>query len=177
MKVLERSFEAILWNSRFLTLLACIASLLGAVAMFFVASVDAFSLAGQVSGYGARGQTAAERAVLRIEIVTGVASFVDGFLFALVLLIFAIGIYELFVSKIDAAEHSGLAGNILYVKSLDDLKERLAKVILLILIVRYFEFALHREPDTPLDLLYLGIGIALVGLALWFTRPSNNERA
>ncbi len=170
MKALERGFEAILWNSRFLTLLACVASLIGAIAMFYVATVDAIVLAAHFLHYGDAAQSAAEHATLRTEIVTGVASFVDGFLFALVLLIFAVGIYELFVSKIDQAENSEFAENILFVRSLDDLKDRLAKVILLILIVRYFEFALHREPATPLDLLYLAIGIALVGLALWFTR-------
>jgi hypothetical protein len=37
---IERVFESILWNSRFLTLVAVVASLIGAIVMFFVAGSD-----------------------------------------------------------------------------------------------------------------------------------------
>ncbi|NWG87245.1 MAG: YqhA family protein, partial [Hydrogenophilaceae bacterium] len=56
--------------------------------------------------------------------------------------------------------------------SLDDLKARLAKVILMILIVTLFEEALKMKLETTLDLLYLGGGIALIGLALYLTHKS-----
>ncbi len=40
----------------------------------------------------------------------------------------------------------------------------------LILIVRYFEFALEAPIAGALDLLYLAIGIALIALSLFLTR-------
>ena len=177
MKRIERGIEWALWNSRFLTLIAVIASLAGAFAMFFVASVDAVDLWGAVLRYADRGLTDAEHAGLRSEIVARVAASIDGFLFAVVLLIFALGIYELFISKIDAAESSEVAEHVLLIRSLDDLKDRLAKVILLILIVRYFEFALHSDARGPLELLYLALGIGLIALALRLTSHQTPDAA
>lgn len=171
MRALKSAFEWLLWNCRFLTLIAVLASLYGALAIFYVAAVDAVVLAGSVREYGSAHLTAAARFQLRTGIVTSVAGFIDGFLFALVLLIFAIGIYELFVSDLKIVESQAAVRRILVVKNLDDLKERLAKVILLILIVRYFEYALHTDPESALDVLYLGIGIALIAIALYLSKP------
>jgi uncharacterized membrane protein YqhA len=54
------------------------------------------------------------------------------------------------------------------------LKARLAKVILMILIVRFFEHAISMKFDTPLDLLYLAAGIALIGVALFLSHDSSH---
>ena len=61
------------------------------------------------------------------------------------------------------------------IESLDDLKARLAKVILMILIVTLFEEALKMNLTTTLDLLYLGGAIALVGVALYFTHKAESH--
>ena len=53
-----------------------------------------------------------------------------------------------------------------------DLKARLAKVILMILIVTLFEEALNMKISSPLDLLYLGGAIALIGAALFLTHKA-----
>jgi uncharacterized membrane protein YqhA len=79
------------------------------------------------------------------------------------------GLYELFISKIEVAENSELASRILLIRSIDDLKDRLAKVIFLVLIVKYFEYALHGSYTTPLELLQLAAGILLLAGALWLT--------
>ncbi len=57
----------------------------------------------------------------------------------------------------------------LHIESLDDLKNRLAKVILMILIVTFFEQVLKMKFETPQSLIYLSGGIALIGLALYLT--------
>jgi uncharacterized membrane protein YqhA len=175
MNALETIFERVLWASRFLTLIAVIASSFGAIGLLYVASVDAFGTFSAIVRYGDRTLDAATHAALRLEIVTGVAEFVDGFLFALVLLIFSFGIYELFISKIDAAERSPVAKRILLIDSLDDLKERLVKVIFVILIVRYFEFAVHQHVATALDLLFLAFGIFAIAIALYLTKPKDGS--
>lgn len=170
-KAIERAFESVLWNVRFVTLIAVVASLVGSFALFYVAILDVARLFSELAHYGDASLGAAAHDAIRLEIVTSVAEFVDGFLFALVLLIFAFGIYELFIGKIDAAERSEVAKRILLIRSLDDLKERLAKVIFLILVVRYFESAIHRPVETSLDLLYLAMGIVLVAVGLYLTKP------
>jgi len=70
-----------------------------------------------------------------------VVEIIDGYLLATVLIIFALGFYELFISKMDDAENSNNASKILVIHSLDDLKNRLVKVVLMILIVKFFEYA------------------------------------
>ena len=57
----------------------------------------------------------------------------------------------------------------LLISNLDDLKSRLAKVVLMILLVRYFEHALGMGFDSALDLLLFAAGIALLGLALYLS--------
>jgi uncharacterized membrane protein YqhA len=89
------------------------------------------------------------------------------------LLIFALGLYELFISKIDLADSSQHASNVLMISSLDDLKSRLAKVVMMILVVRYFEFALGMDFNTPMDLLQFAGGIALLGLALYLSHMAD----
>lgn len=60
--------------------------------------------------------------------------------------IFAMGIYELFISKIDPASRTDESRpNWLQIHSLDDLKSAVGKVILMILIVRLFESAVKMK--------------------------------
>jgi uncharacterized membrane protein YqhA len=170
---IERLFESILWNSRFLTLVAVVASLIAAIVMFFVAASDVLGLFSLARQYSNNVLNVPEHLAMRARIVASVAQSVDGFLFALVLIIFALGIYELFIghfiSHIEAGEERELAQRLLVVRSLDDLKEKLAKIIFLILIVRYFEYALDTNISTPSELLSLAAGIVFIAIAIWFT--------
>jgi uncharacterized membrane protein YqhA len=115
------------------------------------------------------------RANLRGETVTHIVEVIDGFLLASVLLIFAMGLYELFIGKIDVAGDSETSKNVLHIDTLDDLKNRLAKVILMILIVNFFEQVLKMQFETPQSLIYLSGGIALIGLALYLTHQSEGH--
>jgi uncharacterized membrane protein YqhA len=165
--MLERGFERLLWGSRLIVLLAVVASLVVSVAMFFVSTVDVMEVLSHVARYAAtRG---AEHDELRSDIVAAVVEVVDGYLLASIMLIFSLGLYELFVSRIDLAEGSEFAERVLLIRSLDDLKDRLAKVVLLILVVKFFEYALQLSFRTPLDLLYLAVGVLLVSAALYLS--------
>lgn len=170
MKLIESYFEKLLWNSRLVVLVAVCASLLVSMIMFYVASVDAWHLIGQAIQYNAQSALgAAERLELRTVIVAHVVEIVDGYLLAAIMLIFSLGLYELFISRIDIAEKSDLASRVLLIRSLDDLKDRLAKVVLLILVVKFFEYALHLEIHKAVDLLYLAVGIVMVAAALFLS--------
>jgi len=174
-KKIEKWFEYLLWNSRFIVLFAVVASAFASLIMFYLATVDAFYMMTHFIGYASPELGLEQRVTLRGETITHVVEIVDGYLLGTVLLIFALGLYELFISRIDIAERSETASNVLIIHSLDDLKTRLAKVILMILIVRFFESAIGLKFDTPLQLLTLSGGIALIGLALYFTHDSDKK--
>src|SRR3569832_1814216 len=103
----EKIFESLLWDSRFVVLAAVIASLLASFSMFYIATVDAYYMISHLLEYASPALEAEQRSVLRSDTITHVVEIVDGYLLATVLLIFALGLYELFISKIDAAEESG----------------------------------------------------------------------
>lgn len=172
---LEKWFESFLWKSRLIVLAAVIASLLTGIGVFYVATVDAWYLLSHLTEYASPALDAAARAELRSTSIAHVVEIVDGYLLATVLLIFALGLYELFISKIDEAQDAEVSSRILVINSLDDLKARLSKVILMILIVKFFEFAIEMEYQSAIELLYMAAGIALIGLALFLSHASEHK--
>lgn len=175
LRLIERGFENLLWNSRFVVVIAVVASMVSAIAVFFISTVDVWYLVVHIVHYSDPSLSAEARKLLHDDTVTHVVEVVDGYLLATVMLIFALGLYELFVSDIDAAHGSRASSKVLLIENLDDLKTRLAKVILMILIVKLFEHAVKMKMDTVLELLYLGGAIALVGLALYLTHASEGH--
>lgn len=173
MKWLEKLFESALWNSRFVIIFAVVASMAAAFAIFYIATVDVVYLLIHVSHYADPALTLEARKALHDETITHIVGVVDGYLLATVMVIFSLGLYELFISDIDEAHGSRASSKILVISNLDDLKNRLAKVILMILIVTLFERAIKIEMTGPLDMLYFGAAIALIGLALYFTHAAD----
>jgi uncharacterized membrane protein YqhA len=174
-KFIEKLFEGVLWRSRFVVVIAVIASMISAIAVFYVTTIDVWYLVAHILDYADPSISAEARKTLHDETVTHVVEVVDGYLLATVMLIFSLGLYELFVSDIDEAHGSRASSKILLIETLDDLKTRLSKVILMILIVKLFEHAVQMKMMTVLDLLYLGGAIALVGLALYLTHASEGQ--
>lgn len=172
LKILEHLFEKALWNGRFVVVVAVMASMAASIAIFYMATVDVVYLVGHMLHYADPSLADEARKILRDRTISHVVEVVDGYLLATFMLIFALGMYELFVSDIDEAHGSKSSSKILVIESLDDLKARLAKVILMILIVTLFEEALNMKISTPLDLLYLGGAIALIGAALFLTHKA-----
>ena len=121
---LEKFFEGLLWDSRFVVLVAVIASLLASFSMFYFATVDAYYMISHLLEYASPALDVEHRNALRSETITHVVEIVDGYLLATVMLIFGLGLYELFISKIDKAEESEGASNVLLFHSLDDLRAR-----------------------------------------------------
>lgn len=175
MKFIERFFETILWNSRFVVVLAVIASMVAGFTVFFITTVDVWYLLQHALHYADPLLDADTRKTLHDITVTHIVEVVDGYLLATVMLIFSLGLYELFISDIDAAQRNQKASKVLVIRNLDDLKTRLAKVIVMILIVTLFEQALKLEMHGPTDLLYFGGSIALVGLALFLMHKGESE--
>jgi uncharacterized membrane protein YqhA len=177
MKLLEAIFEGTLWNSRFVIIAAVIGSLLAGFAIFYMATVDVVNLFLHALHYADSSLTDEARKALHDSTVTHIVEVVDGYLLAIVMLIFSLGLYELFISDIDQAHGSKASSKILVISSLDDLKSRLAKVILMILIVTLFQEAINMKLTTPLDLVYLSASIALIALALYFSHAAEPDLA
>ena len=174
MNYLEKLFESVLWNSRFVIIAAVVGSLLAGFTIFYMATVDVVYLFQHAMHYIDTGMTEEARKALHDGTVSHIVEVVDGYLLAIVMLIFSLGLYELFISDIDQAHGSKSSSKILIINNLDELKSRLAKVILMILIVTLFEDALNMKLSTPLDLVYLGGSIALIALALYLTHASEH---
>jgi uncharacterized membrane protein YqhA len=175
LKFLENLFEGSLWNSRFVIFLAVLGSLFASFAIFYMATVDVVILVQHTLHYADASLTEEARKVLHDTTVSHIVEVVDGYLLAVVLLIFSLGLYELFISDIDQAHGSKASSKILVIGSLDDLKSRLAKVILMIMIVTLFEEALNMHIAQPIDLVYMGAAIALIALALYLTHAADGH--
>lgn len=169
MKRLEQLFENALWDSRRMVLLAVVSSLLLALGAFCMATSDVIQVLGQAVSYLNPNLVGAARLTMREEIITVIVKAIDTYLIASILLIFGLGFYELFIKRIERAHETSAAPSLLSVHSFDDLKDRMAKLILLVLITEYFQYALKLKFANALDLLYLALGILLIGGALYLS--------
>ncbi|EAU54749.1 YqhA family protein [Mariprofundus ferrooxydans] len=170
-------FENGLWKTRWAVLVAVACSILAALIMFYISAVDTFYAVKMQADYWQLGSPAA-RGVMRAEAVGQVVKVIDIFLLAIVLLIFGLGIYELYISKIDHAYEGDdtSSEHMLSVSSLDDLKSRLGKVIIMVLIVKFFEMAIGMEIDSMKDLLVFSGGILLIGGTLYMTEAMARKK-
>ena len=159
---IEALFEGAIWNSRFIVILAVIFGLVGAIILFIVASYDVAS----VANYAYHGLFAHPHPEnFHENIVAKIIGAVDLYLIAVVMFIFAFGIYELFISHIDEAEGHN---QILAISSLDQLKDKIAKVIVMVLVVNFFQRVLHTHFATPLEMLYFALSIMALAIGLYF---------
>ena len=164
-KMFEKIFEGAIWRSRFIVLLAVVFGLLGAFVLFIVASMDIWGVA--VYTFNTI-MTHAHPEKFHEDIVAGIIGAVDLYLIAVVMFIFAFGLYELFISDIDEAMGDGKTSKILSITSLDQLKDKIAKVIVMVLVVSFFQKVLHMEYTTALEMLYFALSIAALSIGLYF---------
>ena len=163
--MLERIFENSLWSSRFIVLLAVIFGLLGAVSLFVVASSDIYNTATMVF-HTYVNHLHPEK--FHEDIVGGIIGAVDLYLIGVVLLLFSFGLYELFISDIDPAKIGNKENKILSIHSLDQLKDKISKVIVMVLVVSFFQRVGHIEYNSALEMLYFALSITSVSVGLYF---------
>ncbi len=163
--LMESLFEGMLWKSRFVVLLAVIFGMLGGIAIFFIASYDIWEM--MLITYKFFFEHYHPENFHSI-IVAGIIGAVDLYLIAVVMLLFSFGLYELFISEIDDAEDSEVGNKILAIHSLDELKDKLGKVVVMVLIVSFFKKVIHMNFSTPIEMLYLAGSILALALALYF---------
>jgi uncharacterized membrane protein YqhA len=166
----KKSFESLLWKSRFVVIFAVITSVLAGVDLFFVVGLESFRVLVSLAHSADPSLAVDQRDGLLRESILRMISLIDGYLLGAFMFIFGFGVYELFLADLQEARTSQTSGRILQIKSLEDLKTRLGRVILIILIVEIFKDAWGVKAQSALDLLHIAAAIALIGLALYLTR-------
>jgi uncharacterized membrane protein YqhA len=149
-------FRRILVSSRFFILIAVVGSLIASVITMvsgMIAVVTSILEVVQTRDVGVKGVK-----VLAVDIL----QVVDIFLVGTVLYIMAVGLYELFIDPELSAPHW------LKIESLDELKERLVAVVVVMLGVTFLAYVVDLKAGWSI----LDIGIAtaavLAGLGLFF---------
>nr|WP_319377608.1 YqhA family protein [uncultured Methanoregula sp.] len=158
----ERIFESALWNSRLIVLLAVFFGTLSAIALFVTGSLEII-----VSLLHATSASPLDSDYYR-EVVISIIGGVDMYLIGMVLLIFSFGIYELAISKIDIARSSESYHTLLEISSLDDLKNKIIKVIIMVLIVSFFQRVLIMTITSTMDMLFMAASIAAICIGVYF---------
>lgn len=124
-------FEKFLLCSKSLTLLPVIFCVAASATIFVMASYEIGSALYKIVEFFLRPQS--ERA-LYVDILSEIITAIDLYLVAIVLLIFVFGIYELFID-----EFVDLNLQVLKIASLDELKHKLGSVIIMVLVVDFFQ--------------------------------------
>src|SRR5262249_28454770 len=143
-------FETLLLVSRFFVFLPVVFGTISAIILFLSASIDVISMIMEVLGalrdWSYPGS-------LHSAVVSEIIGAVDLYLLAIVLLIFSFGLYELFISEINMGNHRIKVPRILAIHSLDELKDKLAKVIVMVLVVSFFKRVLFIEYNGALEMM------------------------
>ena len=168
---IEQIFEAGLWYSRFFVILAVVFGLIGAIVLFIVASVDIYHVAIHTYDVFILG-THPEK--FHESVVSGIIGAVDLYLIAVVMLLFSFGLYELFISEIDIAKDSQ-SSRILEIHSLDQLKDKIAKVIIMVLVVSFFQKVMHTDYNSALEMIYFSASIAFLSLGLYLLNKAGSH--
>ncbi len=143
--------NSILSKSRYLVLVAVVSSLIASAVTFLWGTYKTILVSKHlVLAMGG------EAHKIRVEAI----SIMDIFLIAVALLIFALGLFELFIGKLDLPGWFA-------VSDLDDLKDRLRAVIIFVMIVTFLEhLVLWQDPQSIL--MFAG-AIAIIIVALVVT--------
>ena len=158
----ERQFESLLWGSRLLVMLAVLPSLLGATVLFLIGTADIIKVMADTFVYYVVGGTED----IHDTVVPTIIMAVDIYLIAVVLLIFGSGLYRLFVSPIDQAE-THAPNHPFNVNSFDQLKDKIARVVILAVIIEFFRAVVDIRFQTPLDAIYLALSVLALAAGLY----------
>ena len=156
-KKIEYLFEAFIWNFRFFIIAPVLFSLLSALRFIIIGTVDIW--AGLTYPFDVQDP----EGEATVKIVAYIIGGIDYYLIGIVLLIFAFGIYELFISEIDIRHEDD--STILQSETLEDLKSKLVNVIVVALIVSLFKRMLNIEIQQVSDVVYIALAILLISIS------------
>lgn len=165
--ILEKIFEYLLWKTRLGTILVVIFAALGSLGLFVMGSLEVINGLSLIYHPHSSPQ-------ITEQILINIIGAIDLYLIGIILLIFSFGIYELFISRIDHARTEGGA-NILNIESLDELKNKILKVIIMVMIVTLAKVILETKFSSPLEILYFAFAILCVSGAVFLIRKQDRN--
>ena len=157
-------FEKVLVLSRMFVLLPVIFGVISSIILFIAATNDIIVLMGKILS-GFRSKIYPEH--LHSYMVSEIIGAVDLYLIAIVLLIFSFGLYELFIATITSTNSKIKMPAILSIGSLDELKDKLAKVIVMVLVVSFFRKVLFIEYNGALEMMYFALSISALSVGVY----------
>ena len=137
----EYVFEKFLWNYRLIILLGIIGLLISSLMMFAIGVIETYYITAEFISMIMEDphQVKVEYAKILMNVITTV----DSYLLGIVLLIFGLGTYDLFISKLDPAEmQSDIRPDWLIFNTLEELKSVLGKVVLMIMTITFLRYIL-----------------------------------
>ena len=165
MNYFYKFFQKLLWNSRLVIIIAVLTGIISTFIMIIIGTYEVYESIIELinifdySNFSTRSH----------YIVEHIVNSVDIYLIATVLLIFSIGLYELFIKKLDEEETKLKISSVLIIKNLEQLKSKLAQTIVMILIVNFFQKATKISYNNSFELLFLGLSIFFIAIAVYFT--------
>ena len=166
-KRLEMRLERWMWRFRLVAIVPVVMSLCSTAVAFAIGTMEifrAFSLLVLPHEHGQKWSA---------ELLGDLISGIDLYLIGLALLIFGYGVYELLISPIEAArDQQEGANSLLDIRNLDQLKEKLVKVLVVALIVSAFKAMLGLTIQDGPSLAYFCFGVLLLALSGYLVKGS-----
>ncbi|KAF3449244.1 hypothetical protein FNV43_RR09972 [Rhamnella rubrinervis] len=177
-EAIEEDIEKAVYRCRFMTLLGVLGSLIGSFLCFIKGCTYVF-------------QSFVEYFVNHGKVILLLVEAIDVYLLGTVMLVFGMGLYELFVSNLDTskllseekAPHvSNLFGLFtlkerpkwLDIKTVNELKTKLGHVIVMLLLIGLFDKSKKAAINSPVDLLCFSASILLSSVGLFLLSKLND---
>ncbi|WCJ34694.1 Protein N-lysine methyltransferase METTL21A [Euphorbia peplus] len=168
LQTLEEDIEKVIYRCRFLAILGVFGSLIGSILCFIKGCT--YVMTSFMEYFVSRGKVI----ILLVEAI-------DVYLLGTVMLVFGMGLYELFVSNLDTKNMEGInpRSNLLglftlkerprwlEVKTVNQLKTKLGHVIVMLLLIGFFEKSKTAAIFTAADLLCFATSVLLCSLSLF----------
>jgi uncharacterized membrane protein YqhA len=162
-----------IFRSRYVSVIAVVFAAIGAVTMFLIGAVTTIKA---IITYFGGDEAKALSSDAALTTTVDIISSLDQFLLGLVLLVFAYGVYSLFVvansEQWEAERERVKAPDWLKVESVTDLKVKLLEVIAVLLAVLFLKGAIENPVFTWPDLVIPGAVLAF-GLTIWLIRKAH----
>ncbi|KAF2314737.1 hypothetical protein GH714_032227 [Hevea brasiliensis] len=176
----EEDIEKVIYRCRFLAILGVFGSLIGSILCF-------------VKGCTYVVSSFMEYFVNRGKVIILLVEAIDVYLLGTVMLVFGMGLYELFISNLDTAKllsgkrvphRSNLFGLFtlkerprwLEIKTVNELKTKLGHVIVMLLLIGFFEKSKTAVIHSPMDLLCFSASVLLCSGCLYLLSKLSDSK-
>jgi len=170
-KRFEHRFERLLWRLRLIAVLPVVMSLVSTVVSFVLGTLE---IGKALLSLGHGGYL---KKTFVAELLGAIVSGIDLYLIGIALLIFGYGVYELLISPIEAArENDQGGGGLLDIRDLDQLKEKLVKVLVVALIVSAFKAMLTLPLKDGPSLAFFCLSVLLLSLSGYLVTGTGGKK-